>query len=161
MKKCKSCGALQKDERTTCIDCGERLGMPLSDSELEAAEEVFQDQLEDMSEKTDDFRVTKVDAALIILHALLTIGITVLSFINPTGDEGVGKTLLYVWIGNILTIVELAFPLALWELHTAFLSFRYSNADDLEPGPLWTAGRKIFSIIFLLLDAGILYELIR
>lgn len=148
MKKCKSCGALQKDERTTCIDCGEMLGKSLTDRELESAEEMFHNQLEDMTEDTDELRVTKFDLVLIILHILLTIAITVLTFINPTGDEDVGITLIGVLIWNIICLVKLAFPETVLKLHTLSLKFRYSK------------GRKIVSIIFLLLDAVILYELI-
>ena len=67
MKKCKSCGALQKDERTTCIDCGGHLGAPLSDKELEAAESLLQEQLEKTTENTEEIQVTKFDFALIII----------------------------------------------------------------------------------------------
>ena len=39
MKKCKNCGALQSDDKTTCLDCGTLLGRPMTEEEEEAAEE--------------------------------------------------------------------------------------------------------------------------
>jgi type I restriction enzyme S subunit len=35
MKVCKECGAVQQDERIFCIDCGEKLDEPISESEEE------------------------------------------------------------------------------------------------------------------------------
>lgn len=161
MKKCKSCGALQKDERTTCIDCGGHLGAPLSDKELEAAESLLQEQLEKTTENTEEIQVTKFDFALIIIHILLTIAITVLAFINPTGDTGIGITLIFVWIGNIACLIDLAFPNIVGELHILKLRLRHTNAFGLNHKAAWTVGRKIASIIFIIFDAIIIFELIR
>ena len=161
MKKCKSCGALQKDDRTTCIDCGEHLGAPLSDNELKAVETLFQEQLEKTTEDTPEFQVTKFDFVLIILHALLTIAITVLAFINPNGDTEIGLTLLFVLIGNIVCLVDLAFPNIVWELRAPKLSFRSAFVNGFNPQAAWTVGRKIASIIFIIVDAIIIFDIIR
>ena len=90
MKKCKSCGALQKDERTVCIDCGQRLGEPLTKRELKALEDGLETQLDDgletqldeMADRCDDFHVSRFDYVLIALHAVLSVALIVVTLIN-------------------------------------------------------------------------------
>ncbi len=159
MKKCKSCGALQKDERTVCVDCGQRLGKPLTDSELKALEEGLEIQLEEMSDNADGFHVSRFDYVLIALHAILSVALIVVSFINPNDYEKIGEPLVWGIVLNVLAAVELLFPAAMWSLHTAMLSFRYANAEDLEPGFGWKLGRKALSFIALALTVFLVYAI--
>ena len=161
MKKCKSCGALQKDERTVCIDCGQRLGKPLSDSELEALEEGIHAQLDEMSDATDDFYVTKTDKILIILHALFSVALIVLAIINPYGHEDIGDPIVWCFVLNAISVAHLAFPAALWDLHILGLGARYGNADELEPGWGWKASRKIISVITLIFTDFLIFSLLH
>ena len=55
MKKCTKCGAIQNRSRHYCIDCGEKLGKPLSEAEAFVIEERLDNMLEDMSERAEDF----------------------------------------------------------------------------------------------------------
>ncbi|MBP3378548.1 MAG: hypothetical protein J6L96_07350 [Clostridia bacterium] len=161
MKKCKSCGALQKDERTVCIDCGQRLGKPLTDSEAEALEEGLDNKLEEMCDATDDLRVTKTDKVLILLHILSTAALIVSAIINPGGHEDIRDPLIWCFVLNAISVVELAIPSALWNLHILGLGARYGNADELEPGWGWKASRKIISIITLIFTDYIVFMLLR
>ena len=56
MKKCRKCGAVQNDDRTTCVDCGTVLGRPMSEEEEAIAEAALDDRLEGLAER--DVKVT-------------------------------------------------------------------------------------------------------
>ena len=49
MKKCPSCGARQKDSRSTCIDCGALLGSAMSAEEEKREQEILHETLENMA----------------------------------------------------------------------------------------------------------------
>ena len=160
MKKCKSCGALQKDERTVCIDCGQRLGEPLTKRELKALEDGLETQLDEMADRCDDFHVSRFDYVLIALHAVLSVALIVVTLINPNNVQETGRSLLWGLILNVLAAVELLFPAAMWSLHVGVLSFRYANADDLEPGWGWKITRKAVSFIAIALTAFLIYAML-
>ena len=55
MKKCSSCGAVQSDSRTVCIDCGARLGAPVSSDEEAAINKATDEKIDRAGEKTELF----------------------------------------------------------------------------------------------------------
>ena len=72
MKKCTQCGAIQNDNRHHCIDCGEKLGKPLSKAEAVEIEQKLDNTLDDMSDRTEEFYVPLRDK---IMGAISAIGI--------------------------------------------------------------------------------------
>ena len=60
MQKCRKCGTVQDDSRSTCIDCGAVLPKPMTDEEEKAHEEALDDRLDGMAERTEDFYVPKM-----------------------------------------------------------------------------------------------------
>ncbi len=85
MEKCKKCGTLQSDSRHSCVDCGAHLGRPLRGEAAAAAEEAYDDKLESMIEKTDDFYVPtrdKIMGAVCILGVVAAIVLIVLAGIG-------------------------------------------------------------------------------
>lgn len=75
MKKCGNCGAVQNDARTVCIDCGERLGRPMSDAEAAQHMSALDKAVEHMTDPSDDFAVPRRDK---IMGALALVSIVVL-----------------------------------------------------------------------------------
>lgn len=76
MKKCRKCGAVQNDDRTTCVDCGALLGRPMTEEEEYLAEAELDDRLDDMAERTRDFYVPlrdKIIGVLCIIGAVAAI----------------------------------------------------------------------------------------
>ena len=76
MKKCKKCGAVQSDERTTCVDCGTVLGRPMDEAEEAQAEAALDDRLDGLAERAEDFYVSipeKVMGILCIIAAVAAI----------------------------------------------------------------------------------------
>ena len=67
MKKCTKCGAVQNDSRYYCVDCGEKLGKPLSEAEAFVIEERLDDMLDDMSERAEDFYVSRRNKIMAIM----------------------------------------------------------------------------------------------
>ena len=70
MKKCIKCGAIQNDSRHHCIDCGEKLGKPLSEDELSVIEDNIDKTLSNMSDRTEDFYVPLRDKIMGVISAL-------------------------------------------------------------------------------------------
>ena len=61
MKKCDNCGAVQSDDRTVCIDCGNYLDRPLTNAEEERAEAEMDAALAHSLDPTDNFTVPRRD----------------------------------------------------------------------------------------------------
>lgn len=70
MKKCDNCGAVQSDDRIFCLDCGERLGRPMSEAEARAHEAALSNTIGDMAERTEDFYVSPTARALGVISIL-------------------------------------------------------------------------------------------
>ncbi len=67
MKKCQKCGAVQSDDRSTCIDCGTLLGHSLTEEESALADAELHDRLTGMAERAEDFYVPLRDRIMGIL----------------------------------------------------------------------------------------------
>ena len=67
MKKCSRCGAVQKNSRMNCIDCGAPLGKPLDDESEAALEDMLDDKLDVLSERAQDFYVPIRDRILAVV----------------------------------------------------------------------------------------------
>ncbi len=70
MKKCSRCGAVQKNSRMNCIDCGAPLGKPLDDKSEAALEDMLDDKLDGLSERAEDFYVPLRDRILAVVCAV-------------------------------------------------------------------------------------------
>lgn len=75
MKKCDNCGAVQSDDRIFCVDCGERLGRPMSKADEEAHLSAIDASVEHMADPSDDFAVSRVER---IFGVLALVGIAAL-----------------------------------------------------------------------------------
>lgn len=64
MKLCEHCGAHNSDERTVCVDCGERLGKPLSQQEEEQLRKTADEKMEKICRKTDPLQVNLLDKVM-------------------------------------------------------------------------------------------------
>ena len=72
MKKCKSCGAIQADDKTVCSDCGGILVASMTESEEQAAEQAIRQKVNEMAEKSDEFYIPRRDK---IISLICIIGI--------------------------------------------------------------------------------------
>ncbi len=108
MKKCKKCGALQSDDRATCLDCGAVLGKPLSEAEEYAEDVSLHGQLDDLSEKAEDFHVSAVDkifgitaivACAVLIVMLNIVGVRTAEYNSQIPDNVMIST------GNVFTTI--------------------------------------------------------
>ena len=108
MKKCKKCGALQSDDRMTCLDCGAVLGKPLSEAEKYAEDVSLHGQLDDLSEKAEDFHVSGVDrifgitaivACAVLIVMLNIVGVRTSQYKSQIPDN------VYISTGNGFTSI--------------------------------------------------------
>jgi len=73
MKVCKKCGAVQNDDRSVCIDCGSVLGKSVSDEEEHNYNENLSEYIDDKSERTEDFYVSRSDKVIGILCIIIAV----------------------------------------------------------------------------------------
>ncbi|MBQ7921802.1 MAG: hypothetical protein IJ325_04385 [Clostridia bacterium] len=89
MKKCKKCGTVQNDDRSTCVDCGAVLGSPMTEKETELHKAELDDKLEGMAERTEDFYVPPRDKVMGILCIFGVIAAVVLLILCGTAQKGI------------------------------------------------------------------------
>ena len=89
MKKCTKCGAIQNDSRYYCIDCGEKLGKPLSKAEALEIEERLDNTLDDMSDRTEDFYVPLRDKIMAVISVFGIIATVVLLMLVGRANNGI------------------------------------------------------------------------
>lgn len=88
MKKCKKCGAVQGDSRSTCIDCGSILDSAVGEGEKADIEADFEDTLDDMANRTEDFYVSRVERIFGIICIVVAVaGLVILNFANVRKAE--------------------------------------------------------------------------
>ncbi len=75
MKKCDNCGAVQSDDRTVCIDCGNYLDRQMTNAEAKQHEAEMTAAVEHMTDPSDDFAVSRIEK---IFGALALVGIVTL-----------------------------------------------------------------------------------
>ncbi len=88
MKKCNHCGAVQKDERSVCIDCGKVLGKSLSEAEEAAIEDRIDERLDSMAERAEDFYVPLRDKIMGVISILgIIAAIVLIIFVGKENDR--------------------------------------------------------------------------
>lgn len=146
MKKCSQCGALQKDERATCIDCGERLGKPLSNVDEKNIDNEISRKMKKLSAKSDfyAFHATVLDKAVAGLLILVIIVQIILRIFwgRYMVSENNFPGILFI-IVMIMGIVDLLLPQFSWELYKLRFIFSIANTDDLEPSTMHSIMRRV------------------
>ncbi|MGN1345322.1 MAG: hypothetical protein ACI4V1_00940 [Eubacteriales bacterium] len=141
MKKCKKCGAVQSDSRSTCIDCGALLGKPMSGTEEAKEDAAIDDKLNGMAERTEDFYVSipeKVMGSLCILGGVAAIvmlnliGVEKTSALSPwyaAKLEKAGTAALISLFACLGAAPMLLVPRFMWFLDTLSHRLWYSGWD--------------------------------
>ena len=71
MKICSSCGAVQSDERTTCVDCGAFLGDEVPPGFEKAVEKDISKTISKLNDRSDPLGVSVVDRIIGVLSIVL------------------------------------------------------------------------------------------
>lgn len=118
MKLCKHCGAHNSDERTVCVDCGERLGKPLSQQEEEQLRKIADEKMEKICRKTDPLQVNLLDK---VMGGASAVGL-VATFIRMLIATGEPTPFSAFWLCLVL--------------------FAWAGIASVVPGVLWALGRR-------------------
>ena len=135
MKICDKCGAQQSDKRNNCIDCGNALGKPLSESELREVESEIRDKIDRSYNASDPLYVSRADKIIGIL-SILGFVITII-FVNNSAE------LVFTLILFIFCAVNSLIPKINWTLEKIRLYFLIHDADNAHPSDLYFIMRKI------------------
>jgi hypothetical protein len=147
MKKCASCGALNNDQRSVCVDCGERLGAPLTEEQLHKVQEQLHKTTEKLYQEEDPLHISLLDkivGGLCVFCMLAGVCLWILGFVQ----QGMGKY-AFVGIGCLLAgSLECLVPALMWELYELRLSMVTDNATPGGAYGLLRRGGEIACLLF-------------
>ena len=135
MKICGKCGAQQSDKRNNCIDCGNALGKPLSESELREVESEIRYKIDRSYNASDPLYVSLADKIIGILSVVGFV-ITII-FVKDYAE------LFFTLLLFIFCAINSLIPKINWTLEKIRLHFLIHNADDAHPSDLYFIMRKI------------------
>ncbi len=173
MKKCKTCGALQRDDRTTCVDCGSVLGKPMTDAEEETLHSALDDALDGMAERAQDFYVSlpeKIMGILCIIGAAAVLILLNLVGVEKTSlEKQIPEQMMVTYTGNVIITAFLglvaciaAAPMLLVPRFVWFIdTLKYRLWYGWEPSPTYfaTVMRKIVAHVFFAVGMiGVFYS---
>ena len=179
MKKCTYCGAVQSDDRKVCIDCGTRLGSPVSKDDEQATERAFSEKVEKLTPETDVFHVSLVNkiigiaaialiAALIVTMVITSGKLEALKSEHPVDEfpfsdaynaTSARKSELNIAgamaFGGIIMYAFSAFilllPRVVWALDSARYTRWYKIDADIEPSDLYLIVHKLAGYAFFVI----------
>ena len=141
MKICGKCGAQQSDKRTNCIDCGNALGKPITESELQGVEAEIRDKMDRSYNKSDPLYVSRADKIIGILSILGFIVTIIFMFIYRQNIQNDAELLLTI-ILFIFCAINSLIPKINWTLEKIRLYFLIHDADNVHPSDLYFIIRK-------------------
>ena len=127
MKICPNCHAVQQDHRTACVDCGERLGAPVSAKEEKRLRGDMDAQMEKLYNQKDPLYTTKLDKTAGFGILLTMLAVLVLTFF--LSDENRWYLVLVGLVFTLIGTAEAFFPKIGWELEKLRLSFSVNGTD--------------------------------
>lgn len=142
MKICEKCGAYNSDDKIFCVDCNEKLGEKLSDSQERKIREEVSSQINEMYNKKDPLYVSGFDKIIGSVSVVGLVATLVLMLLSGFTHQDI-KILLCAGIFLLVAVIEALVPWVSWTLEKVRLSFTVSGADDLEPSDFYLKGRKI------------------
>ena len=154
MKICPNCHAVQQDHRNVCVDCGERLGAPVSAKEEKRLRGDMDAQMEKLYNQKDPLYTTKLDKTAGFGILLTMLAVLVLVFF--LSDENRWYLVLVGLVFTLIGTAEAFFPKIGWELEKLRLSFSVNGTDDLTPSDFYKAARKIAIWLCLAVNAGLI-----
>ncbi len=145
MKLCKNCGAIQSDNHANCIDCGERLGLPLSKREEEEQERRISKNIKRLLNRKDYFYISKIDK---IVAGLLFSGVIIFALIRMIGGVKLVEAdkffTMFTAAFAAAAAVCLVIPQIPWELYKLKYLFLIDNPDDMQPNELALYMRRFY-----------------
>lgn len=135
MKKCKNCGALQSDKYFYCIDCNKKLDAPLSEEDEAKEQDKIKNNIQNLSNKSDYFYVSKSDRTIALLLGILSALHVILMIIRIDFymEYYLHWFVLIIVILSISISIDMRFPKISWNLYKLKFYFSINNIDDLEP----------------------------
>ena len=148
MKKCRKCGTVQDDSRSTCIDCGAVLPKPMTDEEEKAHEEALDDRLDGMAERTEDFYVPKWARILGFVCLACIVGTILFLAFTPNRRYIEGEWVVLTFGCAIGGVVLLLLPRFCWLLGSLSRRWWYADGGNLKPSFAYIAVVRAVGVFF-------------
>lgn len=151
MKVCPKCGVSQKDDRSTCVECGAVLGKPLDEESAYQVEKNRREAISDMVESREYDYIGPLQKILIGVNlAVIAAGIVriVLAGIGVLSIHG--PAILYAFLFSAYVVFDTAFPRAVWFLDSYRL--RYYVSDVGSPTTFYVTFKRFTSVLLTLIS---------
>ena len=148
MKKCRKCGTVQDDSRSTCIDCGAVLPKPMTDEEEKVHEEALDDRLDGMAERTEDFFVPKGARILGFVCLACIVGTILFLAFTPNRRYIEGEWVVLTFGCAIGGVVLLLLPRFCWLLGSLSRRWWYADGGNLKPSFAYIAVVRAVGVFF-------------
>lgn len=165
MKQCRKCSAVYDDSRIKCLDCDERL-YSISDYEAGKIKAEQAQTISKLSDKAEDFYVTRLERVLIALEVLGLMATIVILIVNTikSGATDLTALALVTILFFLLGILHTAFPKFFWGIEKFSLGFTIDDAENAIPSVFYLTTRKFsiyitFIIAYLLLIFGLILQI--
>lgn len=160
MKKCRKCGTVQDDSRSTCIDCGAVLPKPMTDEEEKAHEEALDDRLDGMAERTEDFYVPVWAKILGFVCVACFVGTILFLVFTPNRRYIEGELVVLTFESAIFGTISLLFPRFCWRLGSFGRRWWYADGENLKPSFAYIVVVKAVGVLFTVLTVICLCEIV-
>ncbi len=159
MKVCSECKAYNSDERSFCVDCGEKLGYSISKFEEGIISEKISETTESLYNDNDPLYVSAFDKIIGITSIVGLLIMIVLCIVSFFRHQTVSFALLSFIFFGISAFVALC-PQIDWAIEKHRLSFTISNPDDAEPSDFYKFSRKFSETVLCILGIAVIILMI-
>ena len=158
MKRCRNCGAVYPDEKTVCLECGEKLPEPMTEEQVDA--ENAQAEADAAVSKMKYNRgsmgiVARILGVIDFAGALFFLyrGITAL------GQKNQGETVVFAFAGLLLLVIAgiiFLFPIRVWKADYR----RVYDSGKQHPTEDYMMTGKLLAGLFTFIGLFLLYHMI-
>ena len=123
MKICGKCSAQQSDSRFLCVDCGAKLGNPVSKSEAERVKQETQAKLDNLIDMPKYIKVSKNDKIIGVASlAGMAVGIIISAIFKRESQYAVLAAVFFPMCAAYALM-----PNIIWSIQEAFIGFGFNR----------------------------------
>ena len=157
MKRCRNCGAVYPDEKTVCLECGEKLPEPMTESQI-AAENAQAEAKAAVSKKNYNRGSMGIVARILGVIDFAGAIYFLYRFITALGQKNQGETVVFAFAGLLLLAIAgiiFLFPIRVWKA-----DYRRVYEQEKKPTEDYMMTGKFLAGLFTVIGLFLLYNMI-
>ena len=157
MKRCRNCGTVYPDEKTVCLECGEKLPDPMTEAQIEAENAQAEAAAAAKQKKYNRGSMGIVARILGVIDYAGAIFFLVRG-INALGQKNQGETVVFAFAGLLLLAIAgtaFLFPVRVWKA-----DYRRVYEREKKPTEDYMMTGKLLAGLFTFIGLFLLYHMI-